>query len=77
VLRDSSYEKQGVRSLSVSCNLCHHRAVMNVDRFGDAVPVPSFGPRMVCTVCGIVGADARPNWAERPPSESITGSQWR
>jgi hypothetical protein len=25
------------------------------------VPVPSFGPRMVCTRCGIVGADARPN----------------
>jgi hypothetical protein len=37
---------QGVRSLSVTCELCHHRAVMNVDRFGDAVTVPSFGPRM-------------------------------
>jgi hypothetical protein len=46
---------QGVRSLSVTCDLCHHRAVMNVDRFNDAVPVPSFGPRMVCTSCGIVG----------------------
>jgi hypothetical protein len=31
-----------------------------IDRPGD-VPVPSFGPRMVCTGCGIVGADARPN----------------
>jgi hypothetical protein len=67
---------QGVRSLWVSCTLCHHSAVMNVDRFGDAVTVPSFGPRMVCTGCGIVGADARPNWQERPPSESITGMQW-
>jgi hypothetical protein len=22
---------------------------------------------MVCTSCGIVGADARPNWKEEPP----------
>ena len=35
---------------------------MNVDRFGDAVPVPAFGPRMVCTRCRIIGAFARPNW---------------
>jgi hypothetical protein len=35
---------------------------MNVDGYGDAIPVPAFGPRMVCTACGIVGAFARPNW---------------
>jgi hypothetical protein len=39
--------------------------------------VPTFGPRMVCTGCGIVGADARPNWQEQPPRESLTGVQWR
>ena len=54
---------QGVRSLWVVCELCHHEAVLNVD--GDAVPVPALGPRMVCTCCGIVGAHARPNWQER------------
>jgi len=37
----------------------------------------SFGPRMVCTCCGIIGADVRPNWSERPQSESLTGWQWR
>jgi hypothetical protein len=67
---------QGVRSLWVVCELCHHEAVMNVDPFGDAVPVPAFGPRMVCTSCGIGGAFARPNWQERPTSESLTGRQW-
>jgi len=36
-----------------------------VDRYGDAVPVPAFGPRMVCTHRGIIGAFAKPNWQER------------
>jgi hypothetical protein len=27
----------------------------------DAIPVPAFGPRMVCTGCGTVGAGIRPN----------------
>ena len=54
----------------------HHEAVLNVDDYGDAVPVPAFGPRMVCTRCGIVGAFARPNWQERAPHESLTGRQW-
>jgi len=34
-----------------------------------------FGPRMVCTRCGIIGAEARPNWQEQPQSESLTGVQ--
>jgi hypothetical protein len=43
---------QGVRSLWVVCELCHHEAVLNVDGYGDAEPVPALGPRMVCTSCG-------------------------
>jgi hypothetical protein len=66
----------GVRSLSVTCSLCHHAAVLAVDRWPDDVPVPSFGPRMVCTGCGIIGADARPNWMDRPERPSLTGTQW-
>jgi hypothetical protein len=27
------------------------------------LPVPKFDPRMVCTNCGIIGADARPELA--------------
>jgi len=50
---------------------------MNVDAFDDAVAVPAFGPRMVCTGCGIVGADARPNGQERAQRETWTGMQWR
>jgi hypothetical protein len=64
----------GVRSLDVSCSLCHHRATLSADPWPDHLPVPSFGPRMVCTRCGIVGADARPNWQERPARLSGDGT---
>jgi hypothetical protein len=60
-----------VRSLDVSCWLRHHRAILSAERWPDGTPVPAFGPRMVCTCCGIIGADARPHW------ESLTGAQWR
>jgi hypothetical protein len=45
----------GARSLSVSCWLCHHTAVLAVDAWPDDVHAPSFGPRMVCTGCGKSG----------------------
>jgi hypothetical protein len=68
--------ENGVRSLFVSCWLCHHQAVLTSDLWPDHVPVPKSGPRMVCTRCDIIGADARPNWSEQPARESLTGMQW-
>jgi len=38
---------------------------INVEPYPDDVSVPAFSPRMVCTSCGMVGPDARPNWNER------------
>jgi hypothetical protein len=38
----------GVRSLDVSCWQCYRRAIMSADPWSDDVPVPTFGPRMVC-----------------------------
>ena len=56
----------GVRRLAAWCSGigCGHHSVVNVERYGDNVPVPWFGPRMRCERCGHLGADARPNWSE-------------
>ena len=62
----------GVRSLLVYCSACPRIVVFNVDAYPEAVPVPAFGPRMVCTGCGMIGADARPNWRERYDPGPIT-----
>ena len=63
----------GVRSLAVYCSACHHQAVIDVSRYADDVALPTFGPRMLCTMCGAVGADARPNWQERAPVGAFIG----
>jgi hypothetical protein len=68
--------ENGVRSLAVYCLLCHHDAVLAVDTWPDHTTVPSFGPR-VCIQCGMIGAGARPNWAERADRPTLTGKQWR
>jgi hypothetical protein len=67
----------GVRSLDVCCWVCHHRTILSADPWSDDVPVLSFGARMVCMNCGIIGAAARLHWHEQPPRESLTGVQWR
>jgi len=61
----------GLRSLMVYCSACPRTVTFNVDDYSDAVLVPAFGPRMVCTGCGMIGADARPNWTERQVSGAI------
>lgn len=61
-----------VRSLIVYCSACPRIVVFNVNDSPEAVPVPAFGPRMVCTGCGMIGADARPNWRERDDPGQIT-----
>jgi hypothetical protein len=63
--------ENGVRRLDVSCQICHHAAVLDVEGYAYDVP------RMVCARCGIIGADARPNWVDRPPRETLVGSGWQ
>jgi hypothetical protein len=55
---------------------CHHSAIIDADRWPDETVVLDLDRRAVCTKCGIIGADVRPNWSERPPQESLTGTHW-
>jgi hypothetical protein len=61
----ANMRENGVRALDIRCPQCHHETVMNVDYLPGDLTVPSFGPKMVCTKCGIIGADVRPNWRDR------------
>jgi len=63
----------GVRSLLVYCTACPRTVIFNVDGYPERLPVPAFGPRMVCTGCGMIGADARPNWNENRASGAWQG----
>ena len=54
----------GVHSLAVTCELCHHEAVLSAERWGDAVLVRALRPACSAPAAGIVGADARRNWRE-------------
>lgn len=60
----------GVRTLTAWClgHGCNHRSTLDVSKYADDVPVPAFGPRLRCEVCGHLGADVRPNWNERAPA---------
>jgi hypothetical protein len=61
----ANISQNGVRSLDVMCHGCRHEVILNVDQYPGDLLVREFGPRMVCTKCGMVGADVRPNWTER------------
>jgi hypothetical protein len=40
------------------CPACHRSVTFDVEAYADHMPVPAFSPRMVCTGCGMIGADA-------------------
>jgi hypothetical protein len=59
--------KHGIHTFTVYClngSRCWHRAVLTLDNVPDDTILKSLDARMVCTQCGIVGADVRPNWAQ-------------
>jgi hypothetical protein len=55
----------GCRDLLVYCGSinCNHSTTMNADHMPDDTPIRALGSRMVCTKCGHVGADVRPDWS--------------
>ena len=59
----------GLRTVLASCvngSRCWHQATLDVGGLPDDLVLKSLESRMVCTQCGVIGADVRPNWSERP-----------
>jgi hypothetical protein len=54
----ANMRENGVRSLAVQCHQCRHQVIVNADHWPGDLTVKSFGPRMVCTRWGIIGAGA-------------------
>jgi hypothetical protein len=70
----------GVRRLLIYCSeglYCHHSAVVDADRWPDDTVLLDLDRKAVCTKCGMIGADVRPNWSERPQPGTLTGAQWQ
>jgi hypothetical protein len=66
----------GVRSLSVHCAGCGHRAVLDVGRHADDVEVQAFRSRLVCSGCGGRRVDVRPNWLEHRSTPAASPAPW-
>jgi hypothetical protein len=71
----------GVQRLVATClnDACRHQGLIDVSSYPADTEVPSFASKAVCAKCGARGRhiDVRPNWKEQPPSESLTGKEWR
>jgi hypothetical protein len=69
----------GVHHLAGYChnNACRHQALIDVSDCPDEVEITRFQRRAQCSKCGGRDVDVRPNSKEQPPSESLTGKQWR
>jgi hypothetical protein len=55
----------GCRDLRVYCTSgwCHHSPKLNADFLPDDTMLLALEARMVCTACGLIGADVRPDWS--------------
>ena len=55
----------GCRRLLIYCStgLCHHSAIVEADHWGDQTAIRDLCSKAVCTRCGMIGADVRPDWS--------------
>jgi hypothetical protein len=60
----------GVHHLVATClnDACRHQGLIEMSKYPDDTPVPSFASKIVCAKCGARGRhiDVRPNWKEQP-----------
>jgi hypothetical protein len=67
IRRAQTFEPRGhgCRDLLVYCGSpwCNYNAKLTLDRLPDDTALLDLDSRMVCTACGLVGADVRPDWS--------------
>jgi len=66
----------GCRDLLVYCasGWCHHSATLNGDFLPDDTVLLTLDPRMVCTACGLIGADVRPDYSPHTGGGGMGGA---
>jgi len=52
----------GVHAVIAMCEVCGHKADVNVDGLPEGVTVPEAGRRMRCSQCGGKRVNTRPAW---------------
>jgi hypothetical protein len=66
----------GCRTLLVYCGSawCNHTARLEPDWLPDDAVLPALGRLMVCTACGLIGADVRPDWSQHTRAAAQGGA---
>jgi hypothetical protein len=66
----------GVTRLLVYCESlwCNHSATIEADWPPDDTILRPLGRRMICTACGLIGADVRPDWSQRANSPAAAAA---
>ena len=66
----------GCRHLLVYCASmeCNHRARIDADWLPDDTVLLDLDGRFVCTRCGLVGADVRPDWSSHTGGGGMGGA---
>jgi hypothetical protein len=70
----ANMRSHGVRHAMIYCGnapRCWHSGRMNVDAWPDETIFAEIEMRLVCTRCGLIGAQARPDWSEVPPGPPL------
>jgi len=75
----ANMRQNGVRRLLVYCTgvRCWHSATVDADFLAGDVVLKSLEPRMVCSRCGLIGADVRPNWSDQARPDTMIGPNFR
>jgi hypothetical protein len=68
----------GCRGVLVYCESmwCNHSARLEPDWLPDETVLVALCPRMVCTGCGLIGADVRPDWSQHTKAAGPGGAHY-